>query len=191
MTKKTELKNTDKPVPDEQNEIVTAEPLPRIKLREDEEGLMHLEIKIASQASMVKAIGTADTDFIEGLMVQLVNAGLQGHATDGKGVNFMLSVVKGIEPQDQIEAMLASQMAAVQMATMTFARRLAHTETIDQQDSAMRGFTKLTRCFTAQVEALKKYRSKGQKVTVEHVTVNEGGQAIVGNVGRGEDGKEK
>ena len=34
-----------------------------------------------------------------------------------------------------------------------------------------------------QVEALKRYRTGGeQKVTVHHVTVNEGGQAIVGAV---------
>jgi hypothetical protein len=34
-----------------------------------------------------------------------------------------------------------------------------------------------------QVEALKRYRTGGeQKVTVEHVTVNQGGQAIVGNI---------
>jgi hypothetical protein len=36
---------------------------------------------------------------------------------------------------------------------------------------------------------LKRYRSKGeQKVVVEHVTVNEGGQAIVGNVETGGGG---
>jgi hypothetical protein len=37
------------------------------------------------------------------------------------------------------------------------------------------------------MEALKRYRTGGQqKVIVEHVTVNEGGQAIVGHVnGRG------
>ncbi|RWP70780.1 hypothetical protein [Mesorhizobium sp.] len=94
--------------------------------------------------------------------------------------------MKSIEPQDQIEAMLASQMAAVRMATMTFARRLAHCETIPQQDSAERAFNKLTRTFAAQVEALKKYRTGGQQhVTVKHVTVNEGGQAIVGNVSHG------
>ena len=104
----------------------------------------------------------------------------------------MMSVVKGIEPRDQVEAMLASQMAAVQMATMTFARRLAHVDNIPQQDSALRGFTKLTRCFTAQMEALKKYRSNGQqKVTVEHVTVNKGGQAIVGTIEQGGGGSEK
>jgi hypothetical protein len=85
--------------------------------------------------------------------------------------------------RDQIEAMLAAQMAAVHTASMTFARRLAHVENIPQQDSAERAFNKLTRTFAAQMSALKEYRSKGeQKMTVQHVHVAEGGQAIVGNV---------
>ena len=100
---------------------------------------------------------------------------------DERELNFMLSVVKGAKPKDQIEAMLAAQMAAVHMATMEFARRLANVENIAQQDSAERAFNKLARTFAAQVEALKRYRSRGdQTVRVEHVTVNEGGQAIVG-----------
>ena len=91
----------------------------------------------------------------------------------------MLSVVKGIEPRDQIEAMLGAQMAAVHMASMTFARRLAHVDNIAQQDSAQTAFNKLGRMFVAQVSALKDYRSKGeQKMTVQHVHVAEGGQAV-------------
>jgi hypothetical protein len=63
------------------------------------------------------------------------------------------------------------------------ARRLATVKNIAQQDSAERAFNKLTRTFVAQVEALKRYRSGGeQKMTVQHVHVAEGGQAIVGNV---------
>ena len=57
--------------------------------------------------------------------------------------------------------------------------------------AAERALNKLARTFATQLEALKRYRTGGtQKVTVEHVTVNAGGQAIVGNVahgGRGED----
>ena len=98
----------------------------------------------------------------------------------------MAAVIKGIEPRDQIETMLAAQMAAVHNATMTFARRLAHCDTIPQQDSAERAFNKLARTFASQMEALKRYRTGGQQhVTVKHVTVNDGGQAIVGNVGSG------
>jgi hypothetical protein len=136
---------------------------------------------------LMEAIGTADPYFLDGLLRQLANVGTQGRAIDEHGLNFMLAVIKGIEPKDQVEAMLAAQMAAVHNATMTFARRLAHVETLPQQDSAERAFNKLARTFAAQVEALKRYRTGGeQKVTVQHVTVNEGGQAIVGNIeGRG------
>jgi hypothetical protein len=46
---------------------------------------------------------------------------------------------------------------------------------------------KLSRTHAALLEALNRHRGKGQqRVTVEHVTVNEGGQAIVGNVAHGE-----
>ena len=84
----------------------------------------------------------------------------------------MVSVVKGIQPRDQIETMLAAQMAAVHMATMRFARRLAHVDNIPQQDSAERAFNKLARTFAAQMEALKRYRTGGeQKVSVQHVSV--------------------
>ncbi len=83
-------------------------------------------------------------------------------------------------------------MAAVHMATMTFARRLAHVDNIQQQDSAEGAFNKLARTFAAQVEALRRHRTGGeQKVTVEHVTVTEGGQAIVGSVTHGGRGARK
>ena len=130
----------------------------------------------------MRAMGTTDRDFFDGLMLQLVNAS-QGQGPSDNAVDFMLSVIRGVEPRDQVEAMLAAQMAAVHMASMTFARRLAHVENIPQQDSAERAFNKLTRTFAAQVEALKRYRSGGeQKMTIQHIHVAEGGQAIVGNV---------
>ena len=94
--------------------------------------------------------------------------------------------MKGDMAKDQVEAMLAAQMAAVHNATMTFARRLAHVDNIPQQDSAERAFNKLAKTFASQVEALKRYRTGGEQIVrVEHVTVNEGGQAIVGRVTHG------
>ncbi|QND57400.1 hypothetical protein [Mesorhizobium huakuii] len=137
-------------------------------------------------ALLKEAMGTTSDDFAKGMIGQLVNIGSQGQVVDESGTNFALAIVGGIAPQDQVEAMLAAQMAAVHMATMTFARRLANVDTIPQQDSAEKTFNKLARTFSAQVEALKRYRSKGeQRVIVERVTVEKGGQAIVGNVAHG------
>jgi hypothetical protein len=43
-------------------------------------------------------------------MSQLINASGKTSETDA---NFLLSVIKGIEPRDQVEAMLAAQMGAI------------------------------------------------------------------------------
>ena len=74
---------------------------------------------------------------------QLADAGTIGQDFDGKGPNFTPSVIRGIQPRDEAECMLAAQMAVVHVATMAFARRLAHVENIPQQDSAERAFNKL------------------------------------------------
>ena len=137
-----------------------------------------------ANALMLDAFGTTDQRFFDGLSSQLIRVG-------GQNFNFMLSVVSGIEPRDQIEAMLAAQMAAVHMQTMTFARRLTKADTYLESETAEMALNRLSRTFTTQMEALNRYRGKGQqKMTVEHVHVHEGGQAVVGNVqGGGGDNK--
>jgi hypothetical protein len=135
-------------------------------------------------ALLMEAVGTTDPDFLLGFVSQLATA--EGGKIDEGRLNFLLAVVKGIKPRDQLEAMLAAQMAAVHTATLTFSRHLAEAEYLDHRDSAERTFNKLTRTFISQMEALKRYRTGGeQTVTVQHVNVSEGGQAIVGNVTQG------
>jgi hypothetical protein len=167
-------------------------PAPKLTVAEKrgvtELGIDHPDLAIG-QVLLMEALGTCQTEFMGGLLKQLANAATQGKEIDQHATNYMLAMVTGIEPKDQVEAMLAAQMAAVHNAMMTFARRLNHVDNIPQQDSAERAFNKLGRTFAAQVEALKRYRTGGQqKVTVEHVTVNAGGQAIVGNVETPGDG---
>ena len=65
----------------------------------------------------------------------------------------MLAIIRSIGPRDEIETMLAAQMAAIHMATMTRGR-LAQVSNIPQQDSAERALNKLARTFAVQVEAL-------------------------------------
>jgi hypothetical protein len=175
--------------------VERSKPAPRIKVTDDEGANIitpdHPDLGLGTSLLM-EAMGTADPDFLIGFTKQLARASSGKEAMDEEALNFMLAVVKGIEPQDQIEAMLAAQMAAVHSAVMTFTRRLACVETLAQQDSAERTLNKLARTYAAQMEALKRYRTGGeQKVTVEHVTVNEGGQAIVGNVSGGRGGVRK
>jgi hypothetical protein len=132
---------------------------------------------------LAQATGSTDSDFHQELLLHLANASGKGAVPSEGTLNFMLAVIEGISPRDQTETMLAAQMAVIHCATMAFARRLNHVENIPQQDSAERTLNKLARTFAVQMEALKRYRTGGeQKVTVQHVTVNDGGQAIVGAV---------
>jgi len=134
---------------------------------------------------LMKALGTFDSDFYAGIVPQLAKAATQGQSLDEVSLNFMIAVIKGIEPRDQLETMLAAQMACIHMLAMDFSRRLANAGDIVQRDSAERRLNKLARTFSVQLETLKRYRAGEQKIRVEHVTVNQGGKAIVGNVTHG------
>ncbi len=141
---------------------------------------------MSGAALTMHELGASDPRFYEGIMSHVVPLGDGDKAISDKASNFVLSVVAGAQPKDQIEAMLAVQMGAIHQATMVMARRLNHSKHIAQQDAAERALNKLARTFTSQVETLKRYRSKAdQTVRVERVEVKEGGQAIVGDVHHG------
>ena len=101
------------------------------------------------------------------------------------GINFALAFVAGMKPRDQLEAALGMQMAAVHHATMNTVEKLGAATKREVAELHEKAFNRLTRTFAAQMEALKRYRSKGeQRVYVERVNVSEGGQAVIGNVTR-------
>ena len=93
--------------------------------------------------------------------------------------------VTGITAYLQNGATLEKAAASVQLP-FAFSHDLAQfaVDEKDRKPSLLAlHLNKLTRTFAAQMSALKEYRSKGeQKMTVQHVHVAEGGQAIVGNV---------
>jgi hypothetical protein len=162
-----------------------AQPTVRVNAAFTERNTLQIAVEHADKkaASMLlaEALGTADNDFVYGLLRQLAHANSREGKVDEIAFRLMFSVIKGIEPKDQLESMLAAQMAAVHQVTMKLAARLNLADRAEPQDIA--AFNKFVRTFATQLEALKRYRTGGeQKVTVQHVSVNEGGQAIVGNV---------
>ena len=79
------------------------------------------------------------------------------------------------------------QMAAIHMAMMSFAKLVMFWSRPSRSRTG-RGApsTSSPAPSPTQMEALKRYRTGGeQKVTVQHVTVNDGGQAMVGTVNTG------
>jgi hypothetical protein len=145
---------------------------------------------------MMLAFGTTEPGVANLLLNGLINAACEGSSAkppSEEEINRALAAVHGIGAKDEVEAMLAVQMVATQGAAVRALRLLKNSETVPQQDSNGNLAVKLMRTFTAQVEALQRNRGKGQqKVTVEHVHVHSGGQAVVGvveNSGRGSQRK--
>ena len=118
---------------------------------------------------------------------------LSAQGVDEKGgATTIVGFVFELKPKGPIEVMLATHMGMVHVAMARAARRLARTNSTELAESYDKAFNRLARTFTIQMEAFRKHRNGGnQKVTVEHVTVNQGGQAIVGNVSKGEGNNEK
>ncbi len=126
---------------------------------------------------------TSDNEFARGLVTQLIKASSVGGRLDEVALNFMLSAVKSADPQNHTEAILATQMAVVHVTGMKFLCLSQNEMLATQRESGLSIAMKLFRLYSSQIEALKRYQTGGeQKVTVRHVSVQDGGQAIVGNV---------
>jgi hypothetical protein len=97
-----------------------------------------------------------------------------------------VAALKGIAPKDELEGMIAAQLLAAHNAAMECYRRaMLGEQTFEGRRENLAQANKLSRTFATLLEALNRHRGKGQqKVTVEHVHVHEGGQAIVGTVER-------
>ena len=125
-------------------------------------------------------------------VMQAVTGGLDPGEPDegghlGRRLRAGLAAMQGIEPGDVLEDMAAAQLVAAHHAAMQAYGRAANP---DQPFAVWRESlnqaNRLSRTFAAMLEALNRHRGKGgqQRVVVEHVTVNEGGQAVVGAVER-------
>ena len=86
--------------------------------------------------------------------------------------------------------MLVSQMIACHAASLECHRRaMLPDQTVEARQINLSAASKLSRTYAALLEALNRHRGKGQQVVrVEHVTVQAGGQAIVGAVTQGGGG---
>jgi len=143
----------------------------------EKEGQVEFDI---SPEQAADSFGTSDLDLINVLQQQT----LSPLGKDLMKANGSLAMLHGINPRDELEGMLATQMVAIHNMSMEMMRRtMKEGQAVEVVSGGVNRVIKLTRTFTAQMEALQRYRKKGeQKIKVQHVHVNEGGQAIVGDV---------
>lgn len=107
-----------------------------------------------------------------------------GEADKNARILRALQLYEELKPEGAAEGMLAAQMVGTHTAALECLRRAAvPNQTFAGRDMALKHAQKLMTLYTQQLATLDKHRGKGQqKVTVEHVHVHSGGQAIVGSV---------
>jgi hypothetical protein len=146
-------------------------------------------LKIASDDPEARkaAFGTGSLDFATMAFGRLGAIARRRGAelpTEGE-INAALAAVDGLQPRDEVEAMLAVQMYATHEVAMEMLTRAKMSSAAPVLQNCSSIAIKLLRTYTAQIEALAKLRRGGeQTVRVEHVHVHSGGQAIVGSVTR-------
>jgi len=149
---------------------------PPAKVRTDDEIADALGLSLLEYRLFLQVFGTISRH---------ADAGREG---DLKVVATTAALLKGITPKDDIERMLAAQMVATHENAMECLRRATLGEqTFAGRDLNLKYASKLMAIYTHQMDALNKHRGKGQqKVTVEHVHIESGAQAVVGNIRTGD-----
>jgi hypothetical protein len=99
-------------------------------------------------------------------------------------VNSALAMIEAAAPKDEIEAALAIQMACTHTAAMQVLAKFEGGYGNERRVAALgSAAARLFRAYATQVEVLRRLRQGGrQYMRVEHVHINDGGQAIIGNV---------
>jgi hypothetical protein len=136
----------------------------------------------------LKDIGGSQSDSWNNTLANQVAQALWPKNSDAETRNRQLSTtvaaLVGIGPKDELEGMMAAQLIAAHNAAMECYRRaMLGEQTFEGRRENLAQANKLSRTYATLLEALNRHRGKGQqKVTVEHVHVHAGGQAVVGVV---------
>lgn len=151
-------------------------------------------------ASLIASTGAKDTAFAVRLLSDCINAaGLCSKNSPNKDdewvtfSNAVMNTLNDLSPQDAVEGMLLSKIISLHFQGMGYLQRAYNAEMKDEIELYMNCAAKTMRLHNETLDTLMRYRRKGeQKVTVQHVNVSSGGQAIVADTmiaGRGGLGK--
>lgn len=142
---------------------------------------------------MLAATGTASEEFGRLLLSQTISAFSKSSSDLICNTQAVHEALLAMAPADEHEGVLCSRLLVLHNHSMDYMQRSIssnHEATIDFNINRV---TKLTRLYNETLDMLLKYRRKGeQKVTVQHVNVNNGGQAIVaGEIAQGGNNLQK
>jgi hypothetical protein len=154
---------------------------PRLRIKKDGEITPKYMCDFAGWKRLMHAFGSNDMEFVQALVCQMARV-----RKDEDTLNFMVSLVISFKPRDQIEAATVTQLAIAHVLNMELAQYVPLMSTVEVRQVNANLAIKFSRTFVSLLETLKRYRSGGeQKVTVQHVQIQDNAQAIVNSVVHG------
>lgn len=139
------------------------------------------------EAAFSEASGSSDHMFSYDLVMKCIRASYIGKAHNESDFaslsNSIINVLTSMKPADEIEGMLITRLIAIHNLSMHSLICAVNNEaTTEGRDNNINRSTKLFRVYNETLEALMRYRRKGeQRVVVQHVNVNDGAQAMIGH----------
>lgn len=165
---------------------------PRLSLVCAEDGSLSAAMEASNPEEFAAMFGGAAREFADQAVHDLLNVALTAAPTPGTvnttTVNALIQAVSGVRPVDETEAMLAIQLAAFHHVTLCCLRRSQQSTTaMESRALNLSQANKCARTFAGLLDALARHWGKctTQRVIVENVTVEAGGQAVVGAVSGG------
>jgi hypothetical protein len=126
-------------------------------------------------------------DVIKGIMSPLINlihsqANNDPTASFDSAFNKSITLIAAADPKNQLELMLATQLAMTHMTLGKSAQLLDQNyKDVKTINSLGNLYTKLSRLGIDQINTLERMKGKGQqKIIVEKVNIESGGQAAIG-----------
>jgi hypothetical protein len=143
-----------------------------------------------AESDILRSIGGSRSDrFNNALIGAMSQTGWfpTGQSEEDRNLQLFVAVtgLRAFKAADEIEGMIAAQAMAAHHASMECSRRaMLHEQPFEAAQGFRKAAANASRTFVELLAALDRKRGKGgqQKVTVEHVHVHSGGQAVVGNI---------
>ena len=146
------------------------------------------EITSEANSRMIKLIEQTGIrgivpDVVKAIMSPLINLIANRDGDDaGSALNKSITLITASDPKNQLELMLATQLAMTHITLGKSARLLDQNyKDVKTINSLGNLYTKLSRLGIDQINTLERMKGKGQqKIIVEKVNIEAGGQAAIG-----------
>lgn len=167
---------------------VNTDTLTHVEMDYVNEDLSYEQKRDVHYSIMYGTTGSTSVEFAHQLVSETLTAMFKRSSQDIECTTKAMSdALLALNPTDTYEGMLCSRLLVLHNQYMHFmALSASPTQTTKGVDLNINRATKLMRLYNETFDALNKYRRKGeQKFVVQHVNVQSGGQAVVGDVHNG------